>query len=144
MIQHLTRLKPHGLPEKPSAHDMRIDMLIEYLRFQIFDPCDRSERFHAIFLDEYRTFVGEKTFFEGSSSKFSLRIRDLFSKGLSVGSRIMIIAHNHPSGDCRPSRADVEATSQISAISNALGIDLADHLIFTHKAVYSMRAGGEL
>ena len=73
-----------------------------------------------------------------------LRLRELFARGLSLGADGMIMAHNHPSGDCRPSSCDIEATLRIAELGKSLEIELIDHLIFTQKSVYSMRWGGEL
>ncbi|WP_197409561.1 JAB domain-containing protein [Erythrobacter sp. YT30] len=118
--------------------------MIDYMRSRVFSSCDTSERLHAVFLGKNRCFLGEITFEGKNSSELSLRMRDLFSKALNVETKVMIIAHNHPSGDCRPSAMDIQVTSRIAALSEALDIELADHLIFTRTAVYSMRAGGDL
>ena len=61
-----------------------------------------------------------------------------------MGARGLIVAHNHPSGDCRPSRSDILATHRLKEVAIALDIELIDHLILTENAVYSMRAGGDL
>ena len=65
-------------------------------------------------------------------------------EALRLDARGIILAHNHPSGECRPSGCDIAATHQLAAVASALDIELIDHLIFTHEAVYSMRAGGLL
>jgi len=126
LIAHLRRIVVHG----PGSYA------------SLGGRCD--ERFHAVFLDEERGFVGETSLGQGSESTLSLRLRDLFTHALGVRAASMIIAHNHPSGDSRPSRCDIEATCRVSEIANALDIELLDHLIFTESAVYSMRAGDNL
>ena len=71
-------------------------------------------------------------------------MRDVFSQALSLGASAIILAHNHPSGNCRPSAQDILATRKFGEIANALDIALLDHLILTDTSVYSMRAGGLL
>jgi DNA repair protein RadC len=71
-------------------------------------------------------------------------MRDVFAEALRLGASGMILAHNHPSGECRPSDNDIAATRRLAEVALALDVALIDHLIFTHEAVYSMRAGGLL
>ena len=127
-----------------ASCDQRIVKLVDQLRRSLLMHPDNSERLHVIFLDRRRSWLGEKRFENGTSSAFALRMRDLFSQALSLGASGIILAHNHPSGVCRPSQRDVEATRCVAGIAQALEIELLDHLIFTHSAVYSMRARGEL
>ena len=119
-------------------------MMIDSLRRAVLTPPVNSERFHVVFMDENRAFLGDASLGAGSICGLSLRLRELFRRGLSLGARGMILAHNHPSGDCRPSAGDVEATQRVAMVARALEIELVDHLIFTKSAVYSMRGRGEL
>nr|WP_298930713.1 JAB domain-containing protein [uncultured Erythrobacter sp.] len=118
--------------------------MVGYLRdIMLTDPIQR-ERFHAIFLDSRRAYITDAAMGAGRSAFLKLRMRDLFGKALSVGAQGLIIAHNHPSGDCRPSEIDIKATHRLNEIGQALDIELLDHLIITETALYSMRAGGHL
>ncbi len=54
-----------------------------------------------------------------------------------------MVAHNHPSGWLRPSRADKEATVKLVEASRFFGIRLLDHLIISEKAFYSFLDEGE-
>lgn len=53
----------------------------------------------------------------------------------------VILVHNHPSGDPRPSKADETVTEAVSAALQSLGIRLNDHMIVGHGVVYSLTAG---
>ncbi len=53
----------------------------------------------------------------------------------------MVIGHNHPSGNVRPSRADVETTHRLRVIAGSIGINLHDHIIFAGKRLFSMKEG---
>jgi len=118
--------------------------LIRDLRAVVLAPPVKKERFHAVFLDHHRSVLAGAPVGVGDECGLSLKYRELFGKALSVGAHSMIIAHNHPSGDCRPSPTDVIGTKKLASMAKSLEIGLIDHLIFTENAVYSMRGGGEL
>lgn len=118
--------------------------MIDYLRSIILSgPC-AHERFHAIFLDEQSAYLADHSLGQGDLTSLKLRMRELFGAALSVGASGIIIAHNHPSGNCRPSWRDIESTKRLKEIAIALDIRLIDHLIITESEAYSMRAGGDL
>ncbi|MBT9176206.1 MAG: hypothetical protein DDT20_00519 [Firmicutes bacterium] len=54
----------------------------------------------------------------------------------------MIIAHNHPSGDCAPSREDMEVTRRLTEAGRLLGIDVLDHVIFGDGVILSFKEKG--
>lgn len=124
--------------------ERQLEMLMARLRWAILRPPATGERFHAVFLDDYASIVGDSPIITGKTGTLSLRMRDLFAHAFSANAKGMILAHNHPSGDCRPSEKDIHATRRISEVANALDIALIDHLIFTNTAVFSMRAGDKL
>lgn len=118
--------------------------LLELVR-ERFDSCGmRSEHFHAVYLDRSRRFVGERMIDGAGTDVLRLRMRHIFADALARGADGLIVAHNHPSGSCLPSRHDIEATRRLSAIARALDIELIDHFIITDCRTYSMRGGGEL
>lgn len=120
------------------------EAMVRYLRSAVLARPVHVERFHAIFVDSRRTYLGDAAMGRGGSSSLSIRMRELFQTALSVGASGLIVAHNHPSGDCRPSPGDISATLRLREIAGALDIELIDHFIVTETAVYSMRAGGYL
>jgi len=119
-------------------------MLIDYLRMMVIGGTGPSERLHAVFLDHDRVMICDTPLGQARNGALSFRMRELFEKALSAGANCMIVAHNHPSGQCRPSSYDISATKRLKEIAWALDIELLDHLIFTTSSVYSMRAGGDL
>jgi DNA repair protein RadC len=140
MIATAVRDKPCA----PDPGEARASGMVHYLRSAVLSDHGCAERFHTIFLDTERRYISDVSLGAGSVNALTLRMRDLFSRALSDGAAAIIVAHNHPSGDCRPSQSDIIATKRLAAISEALDIELVDHLIFTRDAVYSMRAGGDL
>jgi DNA repair protein RadC len=141
MLTALARPAPRSRAPTPGD---QTGTYITYLRKVVLTPPALHERGHAIFVDHHRACVGEAAFGMGNIGKLTLRMRELFADALRVDAAGIILAHNHPSGQCRPSEGDIIATRRLQEIGRALDIALIDHLIFTPEAVYSMRAGGFL
>lgn len=125
-------------------HERQIAAMIGRLRELVLAPPANSERLHVAFLDDTNRFLSVAGFGEGRAFALSLSLRELFRHALSVGARGILMAHNHPSGDCRPSALDIEGTRRIASVAQALDIEILDHLIFSENGLYSMRRGAEL
>ena len=132
------------LAQRAPSYEQRTAAMVAYLRRIVLAPPFTLERGHAIFVDAQRTWLGDTTFCSGSMSTLTVRLRVLLGEALRLGAAGMILAHNHPSGRCRPSGCDITATRRLAEVARALDVTLIDHLIFTSDAVYSMRAGGLL
>lgn len=61
-----------------------------------------------------------------------------------TGATYVFMAHNHPSGDPRPSDADIEATRQVWRLARTLGASLQDHLVVGDGRCFSFRSEGLL
>jgi len=68
----------------------------------------------------------------------------IFKAALNHGAAGLIVAHNHPSGDPTPSRADIAATRRLAETAANLGLVLHDHLIFAGGECRSFRELGLL
>lgn len=77
-----------------------------------------------------------------NSSVFS--VREIFQKALLANAVSIILLHNHPSGDCTPSRQDIEATKRAVEAGNILGVDVLDHLIVGRPLYTSLKEKGYL
>ena len=58
----------------------------------------------------------------------------IFREALKAGAEEIIVAHNHPSGDPAPSKADVAATAKLQDAAKLLGVTLLDHIILGSSA----------
>jgi len=76
----------------------------------------------------------------GNRTSIELPVRRIIASALAVDARALVIAHNHPSGDSRPSRRDVEATRDLSRICDRLGMPLIDHVILASNEITSLRS----
>ena len=65
----------------------------------------------------------------GTEATAVVQAKDIFTEALKAGAEKIIVAHNHPSGDLTPSKADVAATRELKDLASRLGIEFLDHLI---------------
>ena len=101
-----------------------------------------DERLHVVWCDARRGYLGCAEIASGTASRIEAHARPLFERALAIGAGGFLLAHNHPSGACRPSAEDVSATRRLAALAEALDLELVDHLVVTRRRVFSMRAGG--
>lgn len=84
--------------------------------------------------------VLRKTISSSQSGKLvELPFREIVRDALNVGTSALLLAHNHPSGDCRPSKNDVRLSHRLADVLSPLSIYLQDHLIFAGGKVVSMK-----
>lgn len=69
--------------------------------------------------------------------------REVFQKALLGNAVSIILIHNHPSGDCTPSIADIEITKRLVEAGKIIGIDVLDHIIIG-KSYCSLKEKGYL
>ncbi len=101
-----------------------------------------TERLHVIYGDAARGYLADETIVAGRPTRIEARLRPLIEHALSLGAAGFLLAHNHPSGICRPSADDIVGTRRIREIAAVLELELIDHLIVTRRSIYSMRTGG--
>ena len=65
----------------------------------------------------------------GSVNSSIVGIREMFQKALLANAVNVIVMHNHPSGDCTPSREDIDITKRMVEAGKLLGVDVLDHII---------------
>lgn len=113
------------------------------LKSEIFEVLGKleTEAFYAIFVDAYGNHLGAQTLNVGSHRTVAVRCRDLFGRALALDAAALILAHNHPSGDVRPSAADRDVTRELLSIAGRLEVTLIDHLIVAGHQIYSMERG---
>lgn len=80
----------------------------------------------------------------GHETDVLIPLRSIVGEALQHRSAYLILAHNHPSGDPRPSESDRRATRQLAFVAEALGVPLRDHLIFGGSECSSFRKLGLL
>lgn len=65
----------------------------------------------------------------GNVNSSVVGVREVFQKALLANAVNIIMIHNHPSGDCTPSRQDVEITKRLQEAGTIVGVEVLDHII---------------
>jgi DNA repair protein RadC len=80
----------------------------------------------------------------GDACGIDFPLREIVIDAAQHGSVSILLAHNHPSGDPRPSDSDLLATRRLAFVAEALDCRLVDHLVFAGDQCTSMRRLGYL
>ncbi|MDD5657251.1 MAG: DNA repair protein RadC [Elusimicrobia bacterium] len=104
----------------------------------------RKEHLLAYYLNARSQLLHQETVSIGTLSASLVHPREVFSPAVARCAAAVIVAHNHPSGDCSPSADDRQTTRRLARAGEILGIPLLDHVIVAGAAFYSFREHGEL
>jgi DNA repair protein RadC len=102
------------------------------------------ERFRVLFLDTRNVLIADELMSEGTVNQTSVHIREVIHRALDLSATAIILVHNHPSGDAKPSRDDIQLTNQIRDAGRLVGIILHDHVIIGREGHASFKALGLL
>jgi DNA repair protein RadC len=102
-----------------------------------------QERLYVLSLDSRGRLLGSSVAIEGTINAVSFRNAEVFREAVVLRATSIILAHNHPSGDARPSPQDVSSTKSAFAAGAALDIALLDHVIIGQGRFYSLKREGQ-
>ncbi len=102
------------------------------------------EEFGVIFLDQANHLINFEIVSVGGITATYVDPRLIFKKALAYNAVSVIVAHNHPSGQTRPSRADEILTTRLLEGANYLDIKLLDHIIIAENGHFSFANEGLL
>ncbi len=108
----------------------------EILRHDIENK--EKEHLIALFLKGNQV-ISKKIITIGTDNQTLISEKEIIREALRENAQGIIIAHNHPSGECYPSREDRLATNRLKEISKSLEINFLDHLIITSEKYYSFK-----
>lgn len=114
------------------------DAMIDYCRTEM-SHLD-IEEFRIIFLDVKFRVIGEEVMQRGTINQVAIHPREVVKMAMEKKASALILVHNHPSGDVKPSRADVEITKQIKQALEAINISLLDHIIISKYDYASLKS----
>jgi DNA repair protein RadC len=81
---------------------------------------------------------------EGDPAGTAFPLRAIIAEALEHGSAGIVLAHNHPSGDARPSKQDLRMTRRLALAAEAINCAVLDHLVFGGSDCSSLRRLGYL
>ena len=103
-----------------------------------------KEYFKVLFLNQSSQVLGYTLISEGGLTETSADVRLIFQAALLTNSVALILAHNHPSGNLKPSPEDIRLTKQVREASNFMRIKILDHIILSDTEYYSFADEGML
>ena len=115
--------------------------------FNLFEPqlVDLPhEEFWIGLLNGANKVIEIKRLTQGGSRQTVVDIPMLLKMALEKSAQALVVAHNHPSGQNRPSHEDEQITRRIKAGCEAIGITLLDHIIIARGAYYSFADEGKM
>ncbi len=122
----------------PVIADM--DALIDYCRMSM--AYQDVEEFRLIYLNAKNRVIAEVTQQKGTINHVAIHPREVVKSALDNHASAVIMAHNHPTGDTTPSRADIDMTKKVNEALAAVNIQLHDHVIVSKYGCYSFRSAG--
>ncbi len=103
-----------------------------------------QEEFKILLLNRSNEVLGIYPLSKGGITGTVVDVRLIFAVALKCSATGIILCHNHPSGNLKPSGADIALTKSIKKCSDFLEINLIDHLIITRNGFYSFITEGGL
>ena len=115
--------------------------------FDLFEPLLNDlphEEFWVAMLNGANKVLDVKRLTQGGTRQTVVDIPLLLKMSIEKSAQIIVVAHNHPSGQNRPSHEDELITKRIKTGCEAIGINLLDHIIIAHNEYYSFSDEGKM
>ncbi|MFH1407942.1 MAG: DNA repair protein RadC [Patescibacteria group bacterium] len=114
-------------------------LVAEYLQTKIGSK--KEEHFMILYFDTRNKLINEEISI-GTLNASLVHPREVFKKAIRDNTAQIIIAHNHPSGDFKPSVEDISTTKRLVDSGKLVGISIIDHLIIVSDKYFSFKDNG--
>lgn len=139
MIKYKTKLTENKRVALEKEVSMNCPDLVSYIR----SPEDAAtigkgfmhiheepeEYMYMICMNTKNRVIGVFEISHGNVNSSIVGVREIFQKALLANAVSIILMHNHPSGDPKPSREDIEVTKRIVEAGKIMGVEVLDHII---------------
>ncbi len=99
-----------------------------------------KEHLRGLYLNSHNRVIRDEVISIGTINSNLIHPREVFRPAIECNAAAVVLAHNHPSGEAKPSHEDIEITHQIIQAGKILGIRVLDHVIITKHAYSSVNA----
>lgn len=93
----------------------------------------KQEHIVALYLNSRFELIEKKTIRIGGVDNSQLLPRDVITYALENNASYVVVAHNHPSGDCSPSQEDILLTNRLDEAMSVIGITLLEHIVIARN-----------
>ena len=138
-ISYLNKLQAADRPCIRTSYDAA-----NLFRENWSDDIELFEEFLVLFLNKANQATGLFRASRGGISGTVVDVRIIFVAALKALASAIIIAHNHPSSNLKPSEMDISLTRKICQAGEMLNIPVLDHIIITRNDYYSFSDDGKL
>jgi DNA repair protein RadC len=149
VLAHISEVQPR-YTRKQSGHGIKISSSTDAEKvarafYQHKDlQIDYKEYFVAVFLSRANRVLSINIISEGSDCGTVVGIKEMFQIAIMTNAKGIILCHNHPSGNNKPSQADLDITKKIKQGGGYFDILLLDHLIISSEAYMSLANKGNM
>lgn len=105
------------------------------------DTISLQEEFIVLYLNRANKVIGSYKLSKGGISGTVADIRLILSVALKTLASGLILAHNHPSGNLKPSQADIGLTKRVREAAKLMDMEVLDHIIISNEGFYSFTDG---
>lgn len=134
------RLAKNSISDAPVLADW--NAVIAYCKIDMGQK--KTECLRILFLDSRGRLIKDEIVQKGSVNQTPVFPREIAKRALELEASSIIMVHNHPAGDLRPSKNDVVMTKAVQNALASLDILLLDHLIVSKNGHVSFKACGYL
>lgn len=113
-----------------------------FLKEELTDK--KNEYFYAILLDSKNVIISKEVVSKGILDSSLVHPREAFKPAIKKSAKSIIFAHNHPSGNPRPSADDFEITRRLMDAGEILDIKVLDHIIIGENDYYSFKKENDI
>lgn len=114
-----------------SSPKAAVRLLFPHLRDLDHEEC------WVLFLNRANYLISKERITTGSGDATLIDIRTIIRRAIEKKASGIILAHNHPSGNAMPGKADIEETARLKKALNTCDIVLIDHIVIASKSYYS-------
>ena len=112
--------------------------LLDYLKFKMGKL--KLEQFRVLFLNKKNMLIADEVMATGTIDQTPVYPREIVKKALYHEAGAIILVHNHPSGNAKPSNSDIDLTTQIVNACNTISVTVHDHVIIGNNEYYSFKS----
>lgn len=139
-LVYRNQVKPSERPAIKCSQDC-YNILLDYWNdnsIELFEECK------LVLLNQAGRVLGIIDLSAGGVTGTVVDAKLIFAAALKANAPRIILAHNHPSGNLKPSEADKRITEKVASAGKLLDIKLLDHLIITTEGYYSFGDEGAI